>query len=245
MANFKTHLSVAAALSGAITTGFLVVGVTPPRDVWLYFTMGTLGGILPDIDAHHSIPGRMLFSFFALVSAFLVLFSRAALYSIVELVVLWLGTYIGVRYIVFQMFARFTVHRGVFHSLLAAAFFGLLTTCLAAHLFHLPPFMAWMSGLFISIGYLVHLILDEVYSVDLTGARVKRSFGTALKVMSGNMRATSVLLLATIAVFCLTPSAEKFVQTVLSFQTYKSVKMKLLPHHGWFKLGGVSQASPR
>src|SRR5262245_11270607 len=44
MANFRTHLSVAAALSGCLATGFLEVGIAAPKDVWLYFAMGTLGG---------------------------------------------------------------------------------------------------------------------------------------------------------------------------------------------------------
>ena len=92
--------------------------------------MGTVGGILPDIDADHSIPGRMFFSFFALVVAFLTLFSRAGVYSIVELSILWGVTYVLVRYVIFKLFARLSVHRGVFHSLLAAVFFGFLTTSL-------------------------------------------------------------------------------------------------------------------
>src|SRR5712691_11156710 len=106
MANFKTHVSVAAALSGCLATGFLATGIAAPKDVWLYFAMGTVGGILPDIDANHSIPGRMLFSFFALVVAFLTLFSRAGTYSIAELSLLWVVTYVVVRYVIFQLFAR-------------------------------------------------------------------------------------------------------------------------------------------
>ena len=34
----------------------------------------------------------------------------------------------------------------------------------------------------------------------------------------------------------MTPSAERFVKTVLSFDTYKSARVKLLPKAGWFKL---------
>src|SRR5262245_34789951 len=116
MANFKTHMSVAAALSGCFATGCLAVGIATTRGVWLYFAMGTLGGFLPDIDANNSIPGRMLFSFFAIVFAFVTLFSRAGVYSIAELFILWMVTYVVVRYIIFQMFARLTVHRGIFHS---------------------------------------------------------------------------------------------------------------------------------
>src|SRR5215470_2110153 len=235
MANFKTHISVAAALSGALATGFLKAGVAAPEDVWLYFAMGTVGGILFDIDADQSIPGRMFFSFFALVAAFLMLFSRAGMYSIVQLSLLWIVTYVIVRYVIFKLFARFSVHRGVFHSLLAAIFFGLLTTSLTYHLFRLNALGAWMSGLFVSVGYVIHLVLDEIYSVDLTGARVKRSFGTALKLISTHVTATTCLVLATILVFFTTPSAEQFVQTVLNFGTYKSIKGQLLPKTGWFK----------
>ena len=236
MANFKTHISVAAALSGCLATGFLEVGIAAPKDVWLYFAAGTLGGILPDIDANNSIPGRMLFSFFAMVLAFLTLFSRANVYSIVELSILWMVTYMGVRYIIFQMFARLTVHRGIFHSILAAIFFFFLTTNISYYLFSLDTLNAWMCGLFIFIGYIIHLILDEMCSVDLIGTKIKKSFGTALKIFSRNMKATSLLFLATVLAFHMTPSTEIFVKTVLSFETYKSVKVKLLPKAGWFKL---------
>ena len=236
MANFKTHITVAAALSGCLATGFLEVGIATPKDVWLYFALGTLGGILPDIDADNSIPGRILFSFFAMVLAFLTLFSRANIYSIVELSILWMVTYVVVRYIIFQMFAKLTVHRGIFHSILAAVFFYFLTTDISYYLFSLNALNAWVAGLFVFIGYLIHLTLDEMYSVDLIGTKIKKSFGTALKIISTNMKATSLLLLATVLVFYMTPSTERFVKTVLSFDTYKSVKVKLLPKARWFKL---------
>jgi len=236
MANFRTHLSVAAALSGSLATGFLEVGIAAPKDVWLYFAMGTLGGILPDIDANNSIPGRMLFSFFAIVLAFLTLFSRANVYSIVELSVLWIVTYVVVRYIIFQMFARLTIHRGIFHSILAAVFFGFLTTNVSYYVFSINALNAWICGLFVFIGYLIHLTLDEIYSVDLLGTKIKRSFGTALKIISTNMKTTSLLFLATVLAFYMTPNADRFVKTVLSFETYKIVKVKLLPKTGWFKM---------
>ena len=83
---------------------------------------------------------------------------------------------------------------------------------------------------------MIHLILDEMYSVDLIGTKIKKSFGTALKIISANMKVTSLLFLATVLAFYMAPSPERFVKTVLSFDTYKSVKVKLLPKAGWFKL---------
>jgi hypothetical protein len=234
MANFKTHVSVAAALSGVLATGFLAAGVAAPKDVWLYFAMGTVGGILPDIDADHSIPGRMFFSFFALVVAFLTLFSRAGVYSIVELFLLWVVTYVVVRHVIFKRLPGSRCTEGVSFAP-GGNLFGFLTTSLTYHLFRLSALGAWMSGLFVSVGYVIHLVLDEIYSVDLTGARVKRSFGTALKLISANVKATTCLVLATLVVFFTTPSAEKFVHTVLNFDTYKSIKGQLLPRAGWFR----------
>ena len=59
---------------------------------------------------------------------------------------------------------------------------------------------AWGAGLMVGIGYLTHLVLDEVYSVDLLNSRVKRSFGTALKPFSladpGSSFAMLVVVLA-------------------------------------------------
>lgn len=236
MANFKTHLSVASALSGVLATGLLEVGIATPKDVFLYFSLGTLGGILPDIDANNSIPGRIVFNFFAIVLAFLITFVKAETYSIVELVLLWGLTYAVAKHVVFLMFAKCTVHRGVFHSILAAAFFWFLTTSLAYHLFGLSTLASWVAGLFVCTGYLIHLSLDEIYSVNVVGMRLKKSFGTALKLVSRDLQATAFLLLATVLCFLTTPSAERFTKVFLSVATYQSVKTKLLPKAGWFQL---------
>jgi hypothetical protein len=75
-----------------------------------------------------------------------------------------------------------------------------------------------------------------MYSVDLVGAKVKRSFGSALKLISPNMTSTTLLCLATALAFYMAPSAAPFVKTVLHVDAYKSVKVKLLPKSGWFKM---------
>ena len=36
------------------------------------------------------------------------------------------------------------------------------------------------------MGYLMHLVLDEAYSVDFNNKRIKRSFGTALSLYKKN-----------------------------------------------------------
>lgn len=245
MANFKTHLSVAATLSGVVAIGCLEAGIATPKDVLMYFAVGTLGGILPDIDSNHSVPVQIMFSFLAVALAFLVVFSKTSTYSLAELTLLWLAVYLSVRHVVGRLFAIFTEHRGVFHSLLAVLFFWFLATTLAYRLLAQSPFQAWLTGGFVGLGYLVHLSLDELYSVDLLGARLKTSFGTALKPISiAHFKATAALVAATLLLYLfMVPPPMAFFSTLSSGQVYKSLRHKLLPKDRWFRLSEGSDST--
>jgi hypothetical protein len=59
----------------------------------------------------------------------------------------------------------------------------------------------------VGIGYLTHLVLDELYSVDLLNSRVKRSFGTALKPFSlADPRSSFGMLAAVVALAWVAPA---------------------------------------
>src|SRR5215813_11053019 len=120
MANFRTHLAVASTVSGVIAIGCMVAGVATPKEVVLYFCAGTIGGVLPDIDSDHTIPVQILFSVLAVVLAFMRRFSRADAYSFTTLSCIWILVHLFVRHVLYMIFAKFTVHRGIFHSQLAA-----------------------------------------------------------------------------------------------------------------------------
>ena len=250
MADFRTHLAVASTVSGVIAIGCLVAGVATPKEVVLYFCAGSIGGILPDIDSDHTIPVQILFSVLSVVLAFMSVFSKADTYSVVELVCLWIVVHLFVRHVLYKIFAKFTVHRGIFHSQLAAIFFLLLSAAAAYHLFGLDTVSAWLVGCFVMLGYLIHLVLDEIYSVDLTGARVKKSFGTALKFAStAELRTSLALGTATVLLFFLaTPAVSDFVQTVGNQRTYESLHARFLPREHWFNIpypGRVEAAGRR
>ena len=235
MADFKTHLSVAGSLSGTTAIGCLYAGLAAPTDVLLLFALGTIGGILPDIDSDHSIPVNLLFSSLATLAAFFSVFSRIHTYSLVEAILLWFAVFFFVRYLVFELFKRFTVHRGVFHSLLAAVFFCFLCATVLHVAFALPSVLSWLSGVFILFGYVIHLVLDELYSVDMVGVRLKKSFGTALKPISfGNMKASLALVVATLALYLVVPELASFIQEIGDVKLFNALKDSLLPRNGWF-----------
>ncbi|MGZ4955626.1 MAG: metal-dependent hydrolase [Methylobacter sp.] len=207
MANFNTHLFIASAAgTGAALVAANVHLIASTDILWLVF-LSTLGGLLPDIDANHSRPVKLLFNVLAFMAVAGALYTLKNSYEPPMLLLIAIGTYLFIRHGMFALFNRFTVHRGVFHSVLAALFFSLLMTCLSYHFLHWNVLHAWINGAFIAIGFIVHLLLDELYSTDLSNLRMKNSFGTALKLFSyNNMTASALMAICTIMLYSIAPS---------------------------------------
>ncbi len=237
MANFNTHLAVAAVGSGLCATVALA-GHAAPNNYLLTLTLaGAIGGILPDIDLEKAMPSRMLFNALGAVIAFIALFTLNKTYSIAELWIVWLGAYLAVRYGLFTIFHERTRHRGIFHSLLAGAFFMVLTAVIFDRVFREPSALAWLTGLFVLIGFIIHLVLDEIYSVDIEGAAMKKSFGTALKIIDRHsLRASALMAVAFAGVFIIAPPSQDFVEIVKPPVLFAFLKERLLPKGNWFDL---------
>jgi membrane-bound metal-dependent hydrolase YbcI (DUF457 family) len=97
--------------------------------------------------------------------------------------------YILVRHGLRRIMTRLTVHRGISHSLPTCFVWGAL-----AYLFYPTPqqqptqqhMLRLMMALAVILGFFSHLLLDEICSVDLRGARVNKAFGTAIKLWAPN-----------------------------------------------------------
>ena len=229
MANFNTHLGVAAVGSGMLATLCLQVGLVDAKDAILLASMGVVGGILPDIDLHYSHPSRILFSLLGIVVAFLWIFAAENDLPIIHLWGAGLGIYLLVRYPIWTLFQKVTVHRGAIHSIGVAILFGLVTSAISFHLFARLAFMSWLIALFIFLGFILHLLLDEMYSVDFMGQRLKKSFGTALKLFNYKDKISSAIIVACIAiVWFITPDATSFIDTITSVETYRVISERLL-----------------
>ncbi len=208
MANFNVHLSVATTASSVVAVfGVNLNIVDVSHAPWLVF-LGIIGGMLPDIDAVNSKPVRLLFNVLALLSATAVLSALKNYVEPYQLLLFAIGIYYLTRYLVLASLARFTVHRGIFHSVLALVFFSLLMVCVSDYAFRQNPIYAWLNGFFLGFGFLVHLLLDEIYSVDLSNRRIKKSFGTALKLINyKNLPSSALMMLLTIFFYWATPSS--------------------------------------
>jgi hypothetical protein len=228
MANFNTHLGVAAIGSGMLATLCLQVGFVDAKDALLLATVGVIGGILPDIDLHYSHPSRILFSLLAIVITFLWVFSAENHLPILQLWGAGLGIYLFVRYPVWALFQKLTVHRGSIHSIGTAILFSFLTAAMSYHLFGKQAFISWLIALFVFLGFILHLVLDEIYSVDFMGHRLKRSFGTALKLIDTKERISSGVIFASIVVaWFFTPDAREFLDTISSAETFQLIRQRM------------------
>jgi membrane-bound metal-dependent hydrolase YbcI (DUF457 family) len=250
MANFPTHIAVGTVVSGALATVTVAADMVAPENIVAVTLAGVLGSVLPDIDLKDSRPSRAMFAGLAVFFSFAVLFSLERKYSIAEMLVLWLGTLLFVRFIAQSVFHRFAAHRGVWHSLAAGMFCACLTAVVYKQLLDRDDAVAWLAGGFMLIGYLTHLLLDEIYSVDVMDTRIKSSFGTALKVVDHRHPAASTAMVAALAlVFWVTPPMTTFVDVISSRSLWTGLQHRLLPQDKWFGAmavlnGGTRTSSP-
>lgn len=200
MADFNTHIFGAAAivsLGATCCTKLLSLDMT---EGLMLTVAGLVGGILPDIDLKQSQPSRALFSLLGLIAALAWLFANLQDYTGVEL---WLGAIIVfflVRLPLWWLFHSVTTHRGILHSLIAAMMAGVLMCAIAWQYLEADALQSWLLGAFMCLGYLIHLTLDEIYSVDFTGVRIRRSFGSALKPLDFGQLPASCLVIFIIGV---------------------------------------------
>lgn len=248
MANFTTHIGAGTVVAGVLGTLTLAADVVAPENVVAVTMAGVLGSVLPDIDLKDSRPSRALFSGLAIFFSFAVLFTFAMEYSIAELWILWLGTLVLVRYGLHAVFHRISVHRGVWHSMLAAVFCSILTAVVFKHLLGRHEGVAWLAAGFMMVGFVLHLVLDEIYSVDVMDTRIKASFGTALKLADANHPGHSLAMaVAAAALLMVAPSPRTFLDGLTERSLWAGLHQRLLPQGKWFGVfspGALAQRQP-
>src|SRR5262245_30828421 len=236
MANFPTHIAVGTVVSGALATVTVAADMVAPENVVAVTLAGVLGSVLPDIDLEDSRPARAMFSGLAIFFSFAVLFGLERKYSIAEMLLLWLGTLLFVRYVAKEVFFRFSYHRGVWHSLLAMVFCAFMTAWIFSRLLGRHDSVAWLAAVFMGVGYITHLVLDEIYSVDVMDTRIKASFGTALKLFDyRHLGHSAAMAIAAALVFMVTPPSKAFFEQITSRTLWSGLNQRLLPQDNkWF-----------
>jgi membrane-bound metal-dependent hydrolase YbcI (DUF457 family) len=205
VASYRGHLAVSIPLGGMMA----VLGYGYEQFDWglagLAGGLTALGGLLPDLDSDSSVPVREVFGLVAAAVPFLLArWVRTLLETPEQALFVLASIYLLIRYGAAALFKRCTVHRGMFHSLPAMIIAGLLV-----YLAYRPASVLARAylGCGTALGFLSHLVLDELYDVDFLGRRphLRRHAGSPLKLASTSWSATltAYLLLAALLVVAL------------------------------------------
>lgn len=180
MADFKTHIATSSVIGvGYGAAGYLLFGPSSLPSCVLSAGLCGLAGMLPDLDSDTGVPVRETMTFASAVVPMLMIDRFQSMGWSHETIVLAGGIlYFVIRFGVAALVKRYTVHRGMWHSLPAAAIFGLLAflICSCDNM----TLRLFKTGAVV-LGFMVHLILDELWSIDFKRMRLKKSFGTAIK----------------------------------------------------------------
>jgi hypothetical protein len=144
-----------------------------------------------------------------------------------------------VRFGFIEIFRKVSKHRGIFHSIPVGLIWGVSITVIMYLFFKLNPLISWIYGIMMSFGYIIHLILDEIYSVDLGNRRVKKSAGTALKLFKlktpNDKIQYLIVYLILIYLFSMAPDISIVQKAIFSHDAWLNFKSLLLPYDGkWF-----------
>ena len=216
MANFQTHFNVASFTSAIGATTMFYSGLVDKTETILLFSAGVIGGILPDIDSDNSTPARMMKLVLSNLFSFFVLFHFINIYPLTYLIPIWIVSYLF-SILFFYSFNKITSHRGMFHSIPAGLIFWFSFSLLFYYLFEYDYLISWYFGMFIFFGYLTHLVLDEIYSVDIKGVRLKKSFGTALKFYSKDTKSSLLFYILVATLFYFMPYKLQFINSWNNF----------------------------
>ena len=181
MAAYREHITVSGILGVAYASGAVFLFGFSFVQAAIAVVLTWVAGMLPDLDSQSGRPVRELSG---VVAAFVPLLllqhaenagihgDRAMLFAIIA--------YAVVKYGGTFLLGKFTVHRGMFHSI-PALLIATELTFLAYHSDELRVRALMAVG--VGLGFLSHLVLDEMYSVQWDGMKVRlaKSSGTAMK----------------------------------------------------------------
>jgi membrane-bound metal-dependent hydrolase YbcI (DUF457 family) len=178
---FRVHITGSSIVGVGYGAAAWYVGGLPPMTCVLGAGLCSIAGMMPDLDSGPGVPLRESVAFAAaVVPLMLVNRLQASGLPTEALILLGAAAYLAIRFGVTRLIKKFAIHRGMFHSLPAAL--------IAAQVTYLAfgaedPLCRYFMASAVVVGFLTHLVLDEIWSVRLGmfGPKFKKSFGTALK----------------------------------------------------------------
>jgi len=178
---FRVHITGSSIVGAGYALATWAIGDMPPLTCALAGGLCAVSGMLPDLDSGPGIPLKESVAFAAAVVPMMMIHRFEQLGLPLEgMILAGAAIYLAIRFGMTWLLQNYSVHRGMFHSLPAALIAGQVAfLAFGAE----DPFRRYFMASAVVLGFLTHLVLDEIWSVKLGmfGPKFKKSFGTALK----------------------------------------------------------------
>jgi len=194
MASFAQHVNTAVVISGITTASLYSSSLITINQSLVLLSFGILGGILPDIDLENSQPIQITSSILSVFIPLLAILTLLDSLSISKMLFVWFLSSMTLHFILFRILLKLTVHRGVIHSIPMAILFSQILNITLFKILHFEELFSLLCGFFLFLGFIIHLILDEIISLNAFGMNFKKSLGSALKLYDKNNFIGSVAL---------------------------------------------------
>lgn len=185
MAGFRTHIATSTTLGIGYAAAAHYLLAVPLESCVLAGGLCSISGMLPDLDSDSGVPLRESVAFAAAAVPVMMIrrFERLGM-PLETMILAGMGIYLVIRFGLAILLKKYTVHRGMFHSLPAA----LVAAEVAFLIFdHENLWLRYYTAAAVLLGFLSHLVLDEIWSLDVRRLRVKKSFGTAMKIWGDSL----------------------------------------------------------
>jgi hypothetical protein len=190
MGNYRQHVAFASSLGcGYAVAAYFLAGLH-----WLYGSvaalLATLGGLLPDLDSPSGVEMKGFTGILGVLGALAVWQEVGKVHPPPAFELhLWMmvDTFAIIRHGLSRTVSHLAVHRGISHSFPTL---GVWTELTYLHYPSESHPVRLMMGAAVGLGFFSHLLLDEICSVDLRGARLNKAFGTAMKMWAPSVWST-------------------------------------------------------
>lgn len=209
MPGYTTHITGSATVGLGIACLAKCYWGLPMSEAIFSGVLCAIGGVLPDIDSDGSKAHKRCMTLISASLSLLVVCRIGTIYREPEPILIAGGTlFLLLYYGVGTLVQKFSVHRGMFHSIPFAFICSEIIFIVSSGTTQLRLFKAFC----IFLGVLVHLTLDELSSARLIQSSdsrttkkssrstlVKSSFGTALKIIDYKRLPSTIVFYAVAA----------------------------------------------
>jgi hypothetical protein len=186
MATFEQHINGAVIATGVAIVPLHNAGLLSVNESVIVLALGIIGGVLPDLDSDSSKPIQIVFKILAIFLPLLALLGLSLELPLSYLVGVWIFSGLVLHLTLFKFLLSLTHHRGVFHSIPMGIVIAQIFFSIFHHIIGYSIEFSTIAGLFMFYGFMIHLILDEIVSLNIFGIKIKHSFGSALKLYDKN-----------------------------------------------------------